>query len=79
MQLMVPLHVKLGVPDCADLFTFLQEEEIPGDEGPISWNFAKFLVNREGVCVSRYKPACNPLKIEGDIECLLDGGEGSKL
>jgi glutathione peroxidase len=39
--------------------------------GRISWNFTKFLVDREGRVVSRHAPSTNPDKLRGRIEALL--------
>ena len=40
-------------------------------ESDISWNFTKFLVDKEGNIVKRYNPTFNPLDMEKDIENLL--------
>ena len=37
----------------------------------ISWNFSKFLVNKEGKVVKRYEPYIEPEEIAKDIEVLL--------
>lgn len=39
--------------------------------GRISWNFTKFLVDREGRVVSRHAPSTDPEKLRGRIEALL--------
>ncbi|MEQ3361352.1 glutathione peroxidase [Raoultibacter massiliensis] len=41
-------------------------------KGDITWNFGKFLIDREGNPVARYAPAYAPEKLEADIEKLLD-------
>ncbi|KAI4334726.1 hypothetical protein L6164_013438 [Bauhinia variegata] len=53
------------------LYKFLKKEQggIFGDG--VKWNFTKFLVNKEGKVVDRYAPTTSPLKIEKDIEKLL--------
>lgn len=38
----------------------------------IKWNFTKFLINKEGVPVSRYGPGTNPLAFEKDIKAELE-------
>lgn len=44
--------------------------------GPdITWNFEKFLCDRNGVPVKRYKPAFDPLDLEDDLRLVL-GGRG---
>ncbi|KAL8138918.1 hypothetical protein V2J09_004919 [Rumex salicifolius] len=40
-----------------------------GDD--IQWNFAKFLVDRDGQVVGRYYPTTSPLSLEYDIQKLL--------
>ncbi len=53
------------------LYQYLKSE-IPGEEGPeLEWNFAKFLVNREGEVVKRYHPQITPEEIRADIQDLL--------
>jgi len=37
----------------------------------ILWNFAKFLVDRNGVCVKRFGSKTNPLSFEEDIASLI--------
>jgi glutathione peroxidase len=53
------------------LFTWLRQEKggVLGDA--ITWNFTKFLVNREGEVVGRYAPDVEPADIEKDIRALL--------
>ena len=41
------------------------------NEGDISWNFTKFLVDKEGHPVKRYDPTFNPRDIEKDLIELL--------
>lgn len=53
------------------LYQYLTSE-IAGDMGSrIEWNFAKFLVDREGNVVKRYHPKTQPIELEADIEALL--------
>lgn len=40
-------------------------------EGPIQWNFAKFLFDKEGNMVDRFDPATKPEDIESRIQTLL--------
>lgn len=53
------------------LYKFLQNETKGILGGKIKWNFAKFLINREGEVVERYAPATAPVKMKKDIEKLL--------
>ena len=50
-----------------EVYTFLKDR-LPGD---ITWNFAKFLVDRHGQPVKRYEPNVAPFDLEADIEALL--------
>lgn len=45
----------------------------PGEPGRIEWNYTKFLVDRRGVAVKRYKPAYDPLDFEVDVARVLAG------
>jgi len=40
----------------------------------ITWNFEKFLLDRDGNIYRRYTPQTNPLLLENDIQYLLNGG-----
>ena len=40
-------------------------------KGDITWNFGKFLIDRDGNPAARYAPAYAPEKLEADIEKLL--------
>mmetsp|Transcript_5994 Transcript_5994/g.10811 ORF Transcript_5994/g.10811 Transcript_5994/m.10811 type:complete len:109 (-) Transcript_5994:416-742(-) len=42
-----------------------------GDEGPIAWNFGKFLVKKDGTVAGRYSPQTNPLAVVDDIDKAL--------
>ncbi|KAL5550212.1 hypothetical protein UlMin_000388 [Ulmus minor] len=69
-----PIFDKIEVngKNAAPLYKFLKSQKggIFGDG--IKWNFTKFLVNKEGKVVERYAPTTSPLKIEKDIQNLLD-------
>jgi glutathione peroxidase len=69
-----PMFAKLEVngENAHPLFQYLKEEA-PGDQelSDIAWNFAKFLVDRNGQVVSRYAPTVSPTDISDDIEKLL--------
>ncbi|AGA28952.1 glutathione peroxidase [Singulisphaera acidiphila] len=56
------------------VYQFLTEPETnPKFAGPISWNFAKFLVNRKGEVIARFLPKDAPesAKVIGEIEKAL--------
>jgi glutathione peroxidase len=69
-----PMFAKVEVngANAHPLFQYLKEEA-PGDQesSDIAWNFAKFLVDRNGQVVSRYAPTVSPTDISDDIEKLL--------
>ena len=46
--------------DAAPLYKYLKS--VKGDE--IEWNFAKFLVDKDGKLVERYAPTTTPLTFE---------------
>jgi glutathione peroxidase len=69
-----PLFAKVDVngENAHPLFQYLKEEA-PGqsESSDIEWNFAKFLINRNGQVVGRYAPTVSPTDIGDDIEKLL--------
>lgn len=57
-----------------ELYKFLKSSEAFKKENggeDISWNFAKFLVNKEGQVVNYYNPKVNPSELKQRIEELL--------
>jgi glutathione peroxidase len=45
----------------APLYKYLTSKETnPEFAGPVTWNFEKFLINREGEVVGRFKPGLDP-------------------
>lgn len=47
--------------DQAPLYKYLTSKEAwPQDAGPVKWNFEKFLVNREGKVVARFRTPVEP-------------------
>ena len=69
-----PMFAKLKVngPQTHPLYGHLKSEA-PGLLGSqaIKWNFTKFLVDRHGKVVRRYKPTTAPEDLESDIAALL--------
>ena len=49
------------------LYAWLTCQNEKGKEVRIGWNFTKFLINKQGEVVNRYKPITKPEKIEKDI------------
>ena len=69
-----PLFSKISVKgeDLHPLYHYLTTQSpFPGE---IEWNFQKFLVNRQGEVIARYRPGLKPLssQIVQDIEQALD-------
>lgn len=69
-----PLFSKISVKgeDMHPLYHYLTTQSpFPGE---IEWNFQKFLVNRDGAIIARYRPGLKPLSasIIEDIERALD-------
>ncbi|XP_078440002.1 glutathione peroxidase 6 [Wolffia australiana] len=68
-----PIFDKVDVngEKAAPIYKFLKSSKggLFGDG--IKWNFAKFLVDKDGKVVDRYAPTTSPLSIEKDIKKLL--------
>ncbi|CAM8909548.1 unnamed protein product [Rhodiola kirilowii] len=68
-----PIFDKVDVngENAAPIYKFLKSSKggLLGDG--IKWNFAKFLVDKEGKVVDRYAPTTSPLSIEKDVKKLL--------
>ncbi|KAL3498830.1 hypothetical protein ACH5RR_041562 [Cinchona calisaya] len=69
-----PIFDKIEVngESAAPLYKFLKKGKwgILGDD--VQWNFAKFLVDKNGQAVDRYYPTTSPLTIEREMKKLLD-------
>ncbi|XP_021752167.1 probable glutathione peroxidase 2 [Chenopodium quinoa] len=68
-----PLFQKIDVngKNAAPLYKFLKSKKSGVIVDEIKWNFAKFLVDRQGSVVERYAPVTSPLQIESEIQNLL--------
>ncbi|CAN0841300.1 Probable phospholipid hydroperoxide glutathione peroxidase 6, mitochondrial [Linum grandiflorum] len=68
-----PIFDKVDVNgnNAAPIYKFLKSSKggLFGDG--IKWNFAKFLINKEGQVVDRYAPTTSPLSFEKDVKKLL--------
>ncbi|KAL3789025.1 hypothetical protein HJC23_008172 [Cyclotella cryptica] len=55
-----------------EVYSFLKQK-LPAEDGTkdIRWNFAKFLVDHEGIPYKRFGPKTNPEEMKADIEELL--------
>ncbi len=58
-----PMFAKVEVngESACDLYKYLTSKEAcPQDAGKVKWNFEKFLINREGKVVARFRTSVNP-------------------
>ncbi|KAL2517097.1 putative phospholipid hydroperoxide glutathione peroxidase 6 [Abeliophyllum distichum] len=64
--------VEVNGSDSAPIYKFLKSSKgsLFGDN--IKWNFAKFLVDKEGHVVDRHAPTTSPLSLEKNIKKLLE-------
>lgn len=63
--------VEVNGPDADPLFKWLKAETPGSDNADVEWNFAKFLVGRDGKPVKRFGDKFMPADIAPDIEKLL--------
>jgi glutathione peroxidase len=59
----LPMFAKLEVngPGRAPLYAWLtQEKTAPDGPGDVAWNFAKFLVGKDGKVIARFNPRVAP-------------------
>lgn len=64
--------IKVNGKEAEPLFDWLKKEKSGPLGARIEWNFAKFLINREGQVVERFSSKTDPLKIEEAIKSLLN-------
>jgi glutathione peroxidase len=66
-----PMFAKIDVngEGTHPLYAWLKSEQAEG--GDIGWNFAKFLVARDGTVAARFDPQTEPADLVGDIEKAL--------
>ena len=64
--------IKVNGKEAEPLFDWLKKEKSGPLEARIEWNFAKFLINREGKVVERFSSKTDPLKMEEAINTLLN-------
>ena len=53
------------------LYQWLTQHSDSGQPEPIKWNFAKFLIGRNGAVIRRYAPQVEPSALAADIEAAL--------
>lgn len=68
-----PMFAKINVNgrESDPLYKYLKEKKRGVLTRKIEWNFAKFLIDRNGNVVKRYAATTAPSKLEGDIASLL--------
>ena len=64
--------IKVNGKEAEPLFDWLKKEKSGPLGARIEWNFAKFLINREGKVVERFSSKTDPLKMEYAIKVLLN-------
>lgn len=64
--------IKVNGKEAEPLFDWLKKEKSGPLGARIEWNFAKFLINREGKVVERFSSKIDPLKMEDAIKALLN-------
>ena len=64
--------IKVNGKEAEPLFDWLKKEKSGPLGSRIEWNFAKFLINREGKVVERFSSKTDPLKLEEAINTLLN-------
>lgn len=64
--------IKVNGKEEEPLFDWLKKEKSGPLGARIEWNFAKFLINREGQVVERFSSKTDPLKMEETIKALLN-------
>ena len=64
--------IKVNGKEAEPLFEWLKKEKSGPLGARIEWNFAKFLINREGKVVERFSSKTDSLKMEDAIKALLN-------
>ena len=64
--------IKVNGKEAEPLFDWLKKEKSGPLGARIEWNFAKFLINRQGQVVERFSSKTDPLKMEDTIKALLN-------
>lgn len=62
--------VKVNGSSSSPVFDYLKVAS--GDTSLIGWNFAKFLVKKDGTVHGRYGPKTSPMSLESVIKSLLE-------
>ncbi|MCC6682192.1 MAG: glutathione peroxidase [Phycisphaeraceae bacterium] len=68
--------IDVNGPKAAPLYQYLTGPDLPiEDQGKVKWNFEKFLLDRQGNVIARYRSKIKPSSDEvvDEIEAALDG------
>ncbi len=57
--------IEVNGDGASELYTWLKTQQ--GDGADVTWNFEKFLVDRDGTVVKRYGPMTTPEQIGDDL------------
>ena len=63
--------IKVNGKEAAPLYVWLKEQKSGPLGKRIEWNFAKFLIDRDGQVLERFSPKIAPQTLQGSIENLL--------
>ena len=63
--------IKVNGKEADPLYDWLKSQASGPLGKRIEWNFAKFLINREGQVVKRYSSKTDPMEMEEDLKALL--------
>ena len=64
--------IQVNSDGACELYQWLRAEQPgDGDTADITWNFEKFLVDRDGTVVQRFSPAVTPEEIAPHVAALL--------
>jgi len=66
--------IEVNGPHATAAYKWMKSQKKDTIGAGIKWNFAKFLIGRDGKVANRYMPTTDPLSIEPAILKLLDGG-----
>lgn len=61
--------IEVNGDGACELYTWLKSQQ--GDDAAITWNFEKFLVDREGNAVGRFGPQVTPEQLAPEVAALL--------
>jgi len=63
--------IKVNGKETHPVYEFLRSKISNVLGSSIKWNFTKFLIDRDGIPVSRFSPTTSPLKMESNVQELL--------